>query len=255
MKRSQFFILILTICVVASGCASNDAAQKDVDSLKSQFIEMQKSIADVNLRMEELTNSIFILQEQSKSNKEALKLVEQPKIHIQSEQPSAESFLDPDQGLLPGPLPQGGRANPGYGTDNIKGSIGEGPPVQESSSGASGAFASAMASYKKNNFGLAVFDFTNFLSKNRQDPKSEQAYYFLGLSYFRLNEFAQAAREWTVMLSRFPNGEKAAEVTYRVGLAYNALGERDNAKNHFDATVQKYAGTQWAQKAAAALRQ
>ena len=254
MQKLQLFVVIVLICVFLSACASNDAAEKDMAALKSQIIELQKSIADVNLRMEELSNSVFILQEQSKVNKEGIKRLAQPTVFIQPD-PSAEAYLDPTQVEPNAPFPQGGNVSPAYGTQNIRGAIGESIPVQGASPGANGQFASAMASYKRNNFGLAVFDFTSFLAKNPNDAQAESALYYLGESYFRLNEFAQAAREWNKLLGRFPASERAAEVAYRIGLAYNALGEKDRAKTYFDLVLQKHGDTKWGQKAAAALRQ
>ena len=252
--KLQFFIVILVGCSLVGGCAHKNPAQEDVEALKSQIIELQKSIADVNLRMEELANSIYILQEQSKSNKEAIKLVAQPKIYIQGEIP-AESYLDDSQSQTPVPLPQGGNGMPEYGTDKIKGAVSAGIPVNEAGLGASSEFSSAMASYKKENFGLAVFDFTSFLSKNTNSPETEQALYYLGMSYLRLNEFAQAAREWNKLISRFSASARAPEVTYRIGTAYNALGEKERARTFFDLVIRKYQGSKWAGKAASALKQ
>jgi tol-pal system protein YbgF len=251
--KVQLFIVITLFCGLVCGCASDEALKKDIASLNSQMVEMQKSIADTNLRMEEMSNSIFILQEQAKANKEQLKAMQQPKIYIQGET-SAENHLDPSQSVDPAPLPQGGIPMPGYGAQNIQGGVSSSLPVNASLPGENSEFTSALASYRKNNYGLAVFDFSSFLTKNPNGAEAEQALYYLGMSYFKLNEFAQAVREWNKLLTRFPASSKGAEVAYRIGISYNALGDENHAKSFFDLVIEKYPGTEWAGKAKSALK-
>lgn len=206
--------------------------------MRSQMIEMQKSIADTNMRMEEMSNSIFILQEMTKANKAAIANVARPSITIQGgpNDSSIPSGFVPEEDPVtdPMPLPSGG----GF-----------------LAAATSGEYASALASYEKGNYGLAVFDFTGFVSKNPNNPELEQALYYLGMSYFQLNEFALAVEAWNKLLNKFPAGSKNDEVAYRIGVAFNTLGQRDRAKNYFDLVVQKYAGSDWAIKASNALKQ
>jgi TolA-binding protein len=245
--KLHLFAICVVILVLGSGCAKDDLVRKDLDALRSQMVEMQKSIADTNLRMEELSNSIFILQERSKANTAALKDVAQPRIVIS--QP-AESFLAPPTNA---PLPQGPVTSPNVGAAAIKSSVGTGLPVRQTGPVGGSAYASARASYSMASYGLAVFDFSAFLASHPSNSNAEQARYYLGMSYFKLNEYAQAAREFTQYLSDYPSGSRAAEVTYMAGLAYNAAGQPSQAKTFFDLTQKKYAGTPWATKAAQAL--
>ena len=245
----RIFAVILGICMFSAGCATNDALKSEVTGLRSQVVELQKTLADTNLRMEELSNSIFILQERTKANKEALAEVTQPKIVISGDSagPAERYLVQQDAGT---PLPQGG-----FGADNITGSIPSEMPVQQAQPAGSSELAAAKAGFQKNNYGLAVFDLTSFLAKNPSGPEQEEALYYLGMSYFQLNEFSQAIREWNKLLGRFPQSQWAAEATYRTGISYNALGNKTTARTFFDLTVQKYPNTSWAKKAAGALGQ
>ena len=251
MRKGKLYLYVVLLMALTQslGCANNDQIEKDLASLRSQMIEMQKSNADMNLRMEELSNSIFILQERSKANTDAIKDVSQPRIVIQDI--PAENHLT---AMPSDPLPQGPVQSPSFGTAAIKSSVGVGIPVQASGLSGSNTFDSARQSYSQDNFGLAVFDFSAFLQKNPTGPQAQQARYFLGMSYFKLNEYGQAAREFTRYLSDYPAGARAAEVTYMAGLAYNAAGQPDQARTFFDLAAKKYPGTVWATKAARATK-
>lgn len=253
MNKSKLIAAILFCGVLFFGCANDEAVKKDMGELKSQIIEMQKSIADTNLRMEELSNSIFILQEGTKSNKEALNRMRQPTIVIQEHNP-AERNLYADQDAVNEPLPQGGQMTPNYGTDSIKGSVATTLPVSEAPLSGTSEFDMARGNFIKKNYGLAVFDFNSFLSKNPSGQQGEQAQYYLGMSYFNLNEFSQAVREWNTFLQRYPSSTLTPDVTYHIGVAYNTLGEKEKARTFFDQVVEKYKGTPWAAKAAGAMQ-
>lgn len=234
-----YFCVFAALLGLFAGCATNDAAKDESAKLQAQIIELQKSIADTNLRLEEMHNSIFILQEQTKANKAAISKVSQPNIYIQ-DSPSAENFLEPPPAV---PIPQGGtNTSGGFGAVTVN-------------SAGSDEFDSALSSYQKNNYGLAVFDFCSYLSKNGNSAKAEHALYYLGMSYFRLNEFAQAIREWNKLLSMYPAGQRTAEVSYRIGVAYNTLGDREKAGNYFDLVLRKYPNSEWSKKAATAIKQ
>ena len=138
-------------------------------------------------------------------------------------------------------MPQGGRTEESFDNATTANS-----PV---------GLSTALSNYRKKNFGLAVFDFNSFLTKNPSGPDAEKAFFFLGVSYFSLNEFAQAIREWNKLLKRFPSSSFAPETSYRIGLAYNAMEQREKAIRFFKLTIQKHQGSEWAEKAAAELKQ
>lgn len=238
--KLRLFYIVLLCCGCLSGCKSDNALKAEIDGLKVQVIELQKSIADVNLRMEEVSNTIFILQEQAKANREAVKSLTQPKIYIQGETPTqSHSLLN--ESVTPAPLPQGGRVDENFNT--------------APTANVSGGLATALSNYRKRNYGLAVFDFNSYLSKNQTGPNTEKALFFLGMSYFSLNEFAQAVREWKKLIMQFPSSSFAAETNYRIGLAYQAMGQDAQAKRFFTLTIQKHQGSEWAARAAAELKQ
>ncbi len=235
------FCIVPAILVLSFGCASDKALQKEITDINSQMIEMQKSIADTNMRMEEMNNSIFILQEMAKANKDEINKIKRPTITIQG-------------GSVDGAIPPGLDSDRGIQMNTIPLPLGEGGVLESNGAPRGKEFASALESYNKGNYGLAVFDFSGFISKNPGSPDLEQALYYLGMSYFNLNEFALSIREWRKLLNKFPRGRRSAETAYRIGVAYNTLGQIDKGKNYFDLVIQNYAGSQWAKKASDALK-
>lgn len=215
-------------------CAATKQARKDNEELRAQLIEMQKSVANLNLRMEELSNSVFILQESSKASKDALK-----ELRAQTTQPVVVvSETDP--------YARGGEAgkpmvSPGVGLSATGPSVNPEPPVLTNfPAGVDSKLASALDQFKKGNYGLAVYDLSAYLAADPGSKDAQTARFYLAESYFKLKEFGQALQEYTKLLQLNPKGKYAPTVLFRCGLISQALGDSSKARYYFTEVTKQF---------------
>ena len=235
---------------ILCSCASTKALQKQNDELKAQLIEMQKSLANLNLRIEELSNSVFILQESSKAAKDAIK-----DIRAQTTQPLVVMSESSGQD----PYPRGGDTgrtivSPGVGLSATGPSINPEPPVLSNyPSGVDSKLAEALEQYKKGNYGLAVYDLSAYLASDAGAKDAQTARFYLAESYFKLKEFSQALQEYIKLLQLSPKGKFAPTALFRCGLASQALGDKGKAQYYFSEVSKQFPSSKEARLASEEL--
>ncbi len=89
-NRSIIVVLATALFLVAVGCAQHQAPVDQFKETQAQMAELQKSLANMNLRLEELNNSVFILQETSKANRESIR-------ELKRDQQKPTVFITPGQ--------------------------------------------------------------------------------------------------------------------------------------------------------------
>jgi len=238
-NRSIIVVLATALFLVAVGCAQHQAPVDQFKETQAQMAELQKSLANMNLRLEELNNSVFILQETSKANRETIR-------ELKRDQQKPTVFITPGPGdrrpsVLP--LPQGGGSriplNAGFQTN---------PPANSGIAAipASGvkenAFESGSRQFREGRYGLAAYDLGAFLAKNPGSTNVPHARFRLAESYYRLGDHSLAAREYGLLLSAGA-GSYAAKATVRSAQCFQALGQTAKARSLFKKVVSRYPGT------------
>lgn len=252
--RCRFVLPVLALCAVfATGCMTNYARTQDVDKMRAQMTELQQSMAHLNLRMEELNNSVMILQETARANRESIRGLqtdlEKPTIYVA---PAPMADTNPTR-----PLPQGGEMSRGV-TDMPRAmsfpipytGVGSKSPIAptsvatspEPAKGASTALEPAVRQFQDGNYGLAAYDLAAYLAANPNAADSAQARYYLAESYYQLGDFAQAAREYGLVLARGA-GSLGAKATLRAGQCFAAQGQTAKSEELFRKVVAQYPGT------------
>ncbi len=100
--------LLVILLAVLGGCAEKvEKLEITTQDLSSQLAELQKSYADVNRRLEEIGNNIFILQDRVDRNRQQIKQQEKKsKLKIIKVQPQPSNlFLDEPRIPAPPPRP------------------------------------------------------------------------------------------------------------------------------------------------------
>jgi tol-pal system protein YbgF len=73
-----------------------------------------------------------------------------------------------------------------------------------------------------------------FLVKWPDHPMADNAMYWRGECYFAQGDYANAAQEFEGLLSRFPAGNKASDALLKLGISKRKLGDNDAARQRFD---------------------
>jgi TolA-binding protein len=235
-------VAVLVGALWLAGCAQDQKLKQQLSELQTQVNELQGTLSDINLRMEELNSSLFVLRETSRTNRDAIKKMQQelssPTVYIdQPAEPPAPAppvmapppkSAELDRALPPLPLPAGSGKVAG---DEEK------------------AFQTAVQQLDKQNWGLAVYDLNAFVAQHPNSAYLPRARYSLGEAYRRLAEHAQAAREYERCLAAGETaGPYAPRSLFWLIQCYTQLGLSEKAQQAQKRLLHEYPDSPEAKK-------
>ncbi|MCZ7583949.1 MAG: tetratricopeptide repeat protein [Deltaproteobacteria bacterium] len=233
----MFALGALALVLLLPACAAQQTGPSaELQQTQAQLGEMQKTLANMNLRLEELNNSVFILQESTKANRDAIRDLrgdlDKPTIYITPE-PGAGS-------AAPIPLPQGGDAHAHLGAPYTPPpSVVPSAPQNAAPTTPKTGFDAIEQQFRGGYYGLAALDLATYLAQNPGSPKALKARYMLAESYYQLGDFSMAAREFGLLLSA-GGGAYAPAATLRSAQCFLAQGQGSKAKELFKKVVSRY---------------
>lgn len=250
------------VCLGFISCAKTTDLSPRINELQNQLIELQKSQASLNVRMDELGNSIMVLEETTRLSRMELENLKRsttsPRITITNRQaedsrtyprtqpPVAEENLKPaisgrgGEYVAPPPL-----LDPSVPVQ-IKEPISPAEDCRIEPSAdllADAGFAKAWAVHSSERYGLAIYEWSEVKSSVSDESIRFAALYFLAECYYRLKEYQQAVS----LYSETARG--ATGVLYRqcallkVAMCLEFSGKSAEAIDWYNQVVQNYPGT------------
>lgn len=105
---------------------------------------------------------------------------------------------------------------------------------------ASRQFAAAVALQNKGEYALAADEWTRFLSDNKEDPRRDRAFYYLGVCHLKLGN-ANAARDaFDTLIENFADSKNIESAYFFKGLAHYIAGQQGKT-DQFDAAAAAFA--------------
>ena len=98
-------------------------------------------------------------------------------------------------------------------------------PVRPVDTGAAAdrAFASALVTFRSGEYGQAVLDFTDFVTRYPDHSLAPRAQLWIGEAYFRQRDYQQAIVEYRKVVDAAPGSPSAAEAWVKIGQARTLL--------------------------------
>ena len=91
-------------------------------------------------------------------------------------------------------------------------------------------YAAGLANFRGREYGQAVLDFLDVVTKHPSHPLAPSAQYWIGEAYYLQHDYRQAIVEFQRVLDWGPAGSKAPEALVKVGLCYSHLREGTRAQ-------------------------
>ncbi|MBZ0274059.1 tetratricopeptide repeat protein [bacterium] len=264
--------LIVIVALAVSGCVAGKTSAPAVDSsaeLRAQMEQMQRTLANMNLRMEELNNSVALLQDTAKANRDSIRKMrsemDTPTIYIGETTPVAPATES-------APLPSGGPTQdfgsaagegyvPGAAVSSSPPSLAGAPVVIPPAQGGDAdrpssedGLSVARGHHRAGQYGLAAYELGRYLAAPRSTNDAAAARMLLAESYERLGDHAQASRHYGLVLSSGA-GSYAPQARYRLAECAVALGQKVKARELFKSVVSLHPGTDEARRASEKLAQ
>ncbi|MDP8257435.1 MAG: tetratricopeptide repeat protein [Candidatus Alcyoniella australis] len=268
MIRYSLVLVGLLLLAPLYGCTSRSDYTRQIQDLQTQLIELQRTTANLAIRLEELNNSMLVLHEAVQNNRQDLDRFNRefvrPQVIIGGSAPAAKSnggFIDPQRsrGLAGISMAQlGNRENDSANsTENAtdQGEIISAPPqgaaLPEVCAPASGgendlssdgqadqAFDKARALYDSRDFGLAIFEINSLIRGFPKSDRVPRAQFLLGECYFELKDWSQALIEYDKVL-KFGYDSQIQGSLFKIGLCYEYLGNKVRARSAYELLIRR----------------
>ncbi len=247
-SRASVVTLALLVMMVAAACASGGDAERarrsaEVADLHGQFAEVKKNqdaAARERVRLAEQVKAIdaqqaFLLAE-TKAVRQELDLLQREVGQVAAA--LREVRLGVEEVERKAAVPPAGAAV--AGTPGAQGAR-EATPDK--------LYASAMASFRSEDYGPAVRELGDLVDRFPQHPLASNSQYWIAEAAYRQRDFRRALVEFQKLIDGYPQSPQAPEALLKVGLSHRALNDTAAARESFERVVKSYPGTNAASQA------
>lgn len=114
-------------------------------------------------------------------------------------------------------------------------------------------YATAMASFRADEHGQAVLEFTEIIDKFPKHNLASSSQYWIGEAYYRQRDFNQAVTEFQKVSDLYPQSAQVPESLLKLGMCYRALHDLPRARETWEQVVKSHPRTDAATQARALL--
>ena len=114
-------------------------------------------------------------------------------------------------------------------------------------------FATAMTSFRAEEHGQAVLEFTELIEKYPKHALAATSQYWIGEAYYRQRDFNQALTEFQKVPDLYPQSQSVAESLLKIGMCYRALHDVPRARETWEQVVRSHPKSEAATQARALL--
>jgi tol-pal system protein YbgF len=243
-------LALLVAMMATAGCASGDAERSrrsaEVADLHGQFAEVKKNQDAASRERARLAEQVKAIDAQ-----QAFVLVETKAVRQELDQ------LQKEVGQLASALRELRLA-----VEDVERKAAV-PPAVAAKPGSGGApeasaekrYASAMASFRSEELGQAVVEFTEIVDRFPQHPLASNSQFWIGEVAYRQRDFRQALVEFQKVVDGYAQSPQVPEALLKLGLCHRALKDTAAARESFERVVKNYPGTNAASQARTLLSQ
>ncbi len=112
--------------------------------------------------------------------------------------------------------------------------------AEERADAASRQYAAAVALQNKGEYALAADEWTKFLSENKEDPRRDRAFYYLGICQLKLGNANSARDAFESVIDNYADSKYIESAWFFKGLANYIAGQQGKAEQ-FDAAAAAFA--------------
>jgi tol-pal system protein YbgF len=110
-------------------------------------------------------------------------------------------------------------------------------------------YATAMTSFRADEHGQAVLEFTELIDKFPKHNLAASSQYWIGEAYYRQRDFNQAVTEFQKVSDLYPQSAPVAESLLKLGMCYRALHDLPRARETWEQVVKSHPRTEAAAQA------
>ncbi len=264
------FLLVLFICILFGCATTGDIAylRQDIDSLYRQLVDVQrelkqlrsessmtvrKSQADLDFILEPLQREIQILKNAVDENREYLQRPQQELTKFRNDFEvrlhGLEEKIDKvykDMGANLSEIPDSSKAQAKGGLP----SKGEASSLETMET----LYKNAMQTYERKEFAAAREKFRAFLAVYPKGELSDNAYFWIGESYYSEKDYEKAIIAYDDVINKYPKGTKVPSALLKQALCWLELGDKIFARSLLTRVVKDHPNSEQAKIAREKLK-
>jgi len=233
-------LFLITLFLAVNSCASAKLEQR-VGALETGIYEAKESnkrlvrqFSDLEKRLGEIDNSIFILKDVVDSTSEGLKEVKEGMSGIRKAEIPSEVPIQPESGFAPLPAP----------VRKLD------PEASEPEAADPFLFyRKAYGYFQAGEFEIAKAKFSRFVALFPRHDLTDNALYWLGECYYSQKDFQSAIQTFEQVCRDFPGGNKVPDALLKLGYSYLAAGNQGQAREVIQKLTREFPHSEAANKA------
>lgn len=225
--------------ILIASCASSRKEQREewkerVAEMNESYLRLTQQVSDLDRRLTEIDNSLFIVNDLVDSNSQALKEMKEEMIG-----------LEKGRGDRPGP---------------VSPSVSVPAPVVTNVPAAPEKFDPEIADpylfyrksydyFRSGKIDAAKDSFSRFIRAFPHHELSDNALYWMGECYYAEKDFVTAVKIFERVYREYQGENKAPDALLKLGYTYTSLGEKGKAREVLHRLVREYPRSEAANKA------
>ena len=240
------------LAVTVGGCGTGEKARRDAEmaALVKQVDDIKKSQAQMAQDVGRLAGELKALDAQ------AAFLVGETKAQAQ-EREQLKGALQQQDGALRALRSALDETNQKVATLSVPATapapVRPSAPSSSKESTPEKLYATAMTSFRAEEHGQAVLEFTELIDKFPRHALASSAQYWIGEAYYRQRDFNQALAEFQKVPDLYPQSQSVPEALLKVGMCYRALHDVPHARETWEQVVRSHPKSEAAAQARALL--
>jgi|GEM_PF-6847184 len=263
LRLIKWCFTTFVLCVLTLQC-TNENTQAELEDLKNRISELNRQVTDAHVRIEDLNNRLFVIQEkQALGNREAvpqnLKVVKLVPEKPAKEKPAVGNSKLVDVNSLPLKKRQQKKEPVLISNWDDPGSL----KTKQSKKVASGKssrkkmqndYKNALDLFKARKFNEAIVAFTEFQASCKVEDYKDNASFWIARSYFEKADFETAEKKFSEVL-KFKNSNKIADSLLFLGMIARSRGDNENARKYWQRLIRDFPREPTAKKAMVELEE
>lgn len=241
MRKRYWVLLILTIAILGSGCATRRQmaeAQLDLDYLKKEHMQLKTMLTRIDSMLVETGDAQKRLNAELKMSMGA---IEERMLLVEQRLQDAGMMVNQAVTKMENVRPQPARAD---SADTTK-AEGQVDPLK--------LYQLAYSDLTKGNYDLAIKGFEELLKEQPSSALADNAVYWIAECHYIKKSYENSQKWYQRLLKDYPKSEHIASSKYKLGMSLYNQRYKTKAKQYFQDVVKDYPGTAEADKAAEML--
>jgi tol-pal system protein YbgF len=110
-------------------------------------------------------------------------------------------------------------------------------------------YNAAFTAYSQGDFPTAIARFEAFITDFPSSDLADNAFYWIGESYYAKEDFERAISHFLKLVDRYPQGNKVPDALFKIGLSYSRLKNPERARVFYARVMDNYPFSDAARKA------